>query len=106
VSLIAQHGAEPIGHAILTEVQGTPGIELYAMALDDRFRGRGWGSALLDLLITQFLPQNGMMTARCYPRSVVMYELLVSRGFEYFMTLRSGLRVMCLNAQAGRKPVP
>lgn len=105
-ALIFSNGRDPVGHAILTEIQGTPGIEIYALALDERRRGTGLGSAMLDLLIARFLPQAGAMYARCFPRSVVMYEMLVSRGFEYMLTLRSGLRVLCLKPQPAHSRSP
>lgn len=105
-ALIFSNGQDPVGHAIMTEIQGTPGLEIYALALDERHRGTGLGSAMLDMLIARFLPQAGAMYARCFPRSVVMYEMLVSRGFEYMLTLRSGLRVLCLKPQPAKSPAP
>jgi len=97
VALIFLNGPVCVGHAIMTEVKNTEGIELYSLSVDAAMRGAGYGSTMLDMLIARFLPQAGVIIARCYPRTVVMYELLVSRGFEYMMTLRSGLRVLCLN---------
>jgi len=105
-ALIFSDGRDPVGHAIMTGIQGTPGIEIYALALDEHQRGAGLGSAMLDMLIARFLPQAGAMYARCFPRSVVMYEMLIGRGFEYMLTLRSGLRVLCLNSRPAIPPAP
>lgn len=106
-AIVFMRGSERVGHAIVTEAQGSVGAELYAMALDRRWRGTGTGAAMLDLLIAHYLARMGVIYARCFPRSVIMYELLVSRGFEYVLTTRAGTRLLRLtDPKANIPPLP
>ena len=97
--VLATGSSASIGHVILTEVKDAAGIELYAMALEPIQHGQRYGGAMLDQVLRAYLPRVGTIFARCLPASTVMYEMLVSRGFEYVFTMRNGARVLRIDAK-------
>lgn len=105
-ALIFSMGDSIIGHAILSEVKDIPGAEIYAFALDECWKGQGLGGAMLDMIVNRYLPTARVLYARCFYRSVVMYEMLISRGFDFAMTTRSGLRVLSLAHPDAKHLVP
>lgn len=88
------HHDQRIGFVVLTELAEMPGLELYAFAVDGRFRGKGYGSCMLTQVLDRFLAPAKTLFVRCFPPSVVMYEMLVDRGFDLVYTTRNGARVL------------
>lgn len=92
-AIIFEHNKSRIGFAIIAEVETNQGgNELYAMAVDEPFRGRGYGRAMLNEILRRW--SGVTLYARCFPASQRMYEMLIKSGFEFLFDSKDGARVL------------
>ena len=70
-----------IGACVIAQIIGQPTeVELHIMLVDNAQRGKGYGSMMLDEVISRWHAECDIYV-RCYPASVQMARMLVRRGF-------------------------
>ena len=70
-----------IGACVIAQIIGQPTeVELHIMLVDDAQRGKGYGSMMLDEVISRWHAECDIF-ARCYPASEQMAGMLVRHGF-------------------------
>ncbi len=72
-----------IGAAIVAKAVGVSdkGIELHMIALKTEHRGKGYGAAVLDTILSRYL-SRGSVYARCLPASGLLRQMLLKRDFD------------------------
>ena len=88
------HNNVLVGFAIMAEVEvNQGGNEVYAMAVAQAFRGRGYGRTILQEILQRW--SSVTLYARCFPASQQMYHMLVNSGFVFLYVRPDGSRVLC-----------
>lgn len=84
---------KPVGFAIVTDLEeGRLALELYAIAVAARYRGKGYGSQILNDLLMCF--DYSSFFARCSPRSATIQQMLERRSFIHIDTNELGYSIM------------
>ena len=90
---IAESRAQRIGIAIVDFIDPYGfNREIHAMSILPEYQSQGYGSALLDQLMTRL--QASGIYVRCSAASEQMYQMLLHRGFHYLRTTDGGYRVL------------
>ncbi len=93
-AIIYEKNEQRVGFVIMSELEpGEGGNEMYVMAVDKKFRGKGFGSMILDDVIQRIVPHANLFV-RCMPDSIVMYQMLIKRGFTQFETDEEGTQYL------------
>lgn len=77
-----------------SDLTGTACIEISVIHVVKSMRGKGGGNILLSVAIDGY--KNHRITAKCYPASSVMMNMLKRRGFEVMGTSERGSEYLCL----------
>ena len=93
-AIIYEEDEQRVGFVILSELEPNKGgNEMYIMAVDKEFRGKGYGRKILDDIIQRIVPHANLFV-RCKPDSTVMYQMLIKRGFQHFETDEEGTQFL------------
>ncbi len=93
-AIVVEEDGQRVGFVIMSEMfEGRGGNELAAIVVAKAFRGRGYGSRILDEVLGRWLP-HAEVHVQCLPASETLYRMLLARGFEHFDTTDTGLRLL------------
>lgn len=92
-TLVYYEGDKRVGFAIVTDLEeGRLALELYAIAVAARYRGKGYGSQILNDVLLRF--DYSSFFARCSPISATMQQMLERRSFITIDTNELGYSIM------------
>lgn len=93
-AIIYEKDEQRVGFVIMSELEPDKGgNEMYILAVDKVFRGKGYGGEILDDIIQRIVPHANLFV-RCKPNSTVMYQMLIKRGFKHFETDEEGTQYL------------
>lgn len=85
-AIVYEDDEQRIGFVIMSElIPKMGGNEMYVIAVDKNYRGKGYGNKILDDIIQRWVSHSDLYV-RCRPDSEVMYHMLTKRGFKHFHT--------------------
>lgn len=81
-----------IGFTLITTMVGSPdkGIDLTMISLKNEYRGKGYGSVVLDAILGRYLPRMSVY-ACCLPASRMLQQMLAKRGFSEVAKSQDGV---------------
>lgn len=90
-AMVFENEAGKVGFVVMSEMKEGYGNEIFIFVVDRKFRGHGYGQAMLNEIIMRWHSTSNIY-ASCFPASIAMVSMLRKSGFMCEGTNKEGVQ--------------